>query len=43
MRLIAGRSPTDFEQQQLEAYAASHGLENACRLLFNLSEFVYLD
>ena len=43
MQLIAGRSPTPLEQEQLESYASLHGLENACRVLFNLSEFVYLD
>ena len=31
------------ELDQLVAYARSHGLANMCRLLFNLSEFVYLD
>ena len=43
MQLVAGRSPTEQEQEQLEAYAATHGLDNLCRVLFNLSEFMYLD
>ncbi|MEO8496353.1 MAG: DUF1553 domain-containing protein, partial [Planctomycetota bacterium] len=43
MRLVAGRPPTASEQQQLEAYAETHGMANLCRVLFNLSEFVYLD
>jgi hypothetical protein len=43
IQLVAGRSPTEQEQEQLEAYAASHGLDNLCRVLFNLSEFMYLD
>ena len=41
--LITGRGPTDHEHQQLTRYAARFGLENLCRLLFNLSEFIYLD
>ena len=43
MELAVGRTPTDEEHQALTAYAARHGLENLCRLLFNLSEFMYLD
>ncbi len=43
MWLVAGRTPTASEQQRLEDYASQHGLANACRLLWNLSEFVYLD
>ena len=43
MQLVAGRSPTDPEQQQLAAYATQHGIDNLCRVLFNLSEFMYLD
>ncbi|MBC8354878.1 MAG: PSD1 domain-containing protein [Planctomycetes bacterium] len=43
MQLVASRSPTTKEHQQLEAYAQTHGLANTCRVLFNLSEFVYLD
>jgi hypothetical protein len=27
----------------LEQYAQKHGLQNLCRVLFNLSEFTYLD
>ena len=43
MRLVVGRPPTDDEQQAFHAFAAKHGLHNFCRVLFNLSEFVYLD
>ena len=43
MRLVAGRSLTASEREQLENYASTYGIENACRVLFNLSEFVYLD
>ena len=41
--LITGRPPRPTEQQQLTAYARQFGLNNLCRLLFNLSEFVYID
>ncbi len=42
-RLVCGRSPSDEEQKQMRAYVEHHGLPNLCRMLFNLSEFVYLD
>ena len=38
-----GRKPTDTESADLAAYAAKHGLPNACRLLFNLNEFSFVD
>ena len=43
MRLIAGRSPTDAERAEFTAYADQHGLDNLCRVLFNVSEFVFVD
>ncbi len=43
MRLITQREPTDWEHEQLANYAREYGLENLCRYLFNLSEFVFLD
>jgi hypothetical protein len=43
VQLTLQREPTPPEQQQLEAYAAEHGLANLCLVMFNLSEFVYLD
>ena len=43
MRLTVGRTPSAEEEQKLAAYAGQHGLSNLCRLLFNLSEFVYID
>ena len=43
MRLIAGRSPGAAEQTLFADYAKQHGLPSLCRVLFNLSEFVYLD
>ena len=27
----------------LHTYAQTHGLQNLCRVLFNLSEFTYVD
>lgn len=41
--LVWNRSPTKAEAGQLTHYAQKHGLENFCRLLFNSSEFVFLD
>jgi mono/diheme cytochrome c family protein len=41
--LALGRLPTESEQRTLEHYAREHGLPNACRLLFNLNEFVFVD
>ncbi len=43
MWLATGRAPTELEQTQLSAFAQEHGLANLCRVLFNLSEFIYLD
>jgi hypothetical protein len=43
VQLTLGRDPTGDEQDQFEAYADKHGLANLCRVMFNLSEFVYLD
>ncbi len=42
-RLALGRRPTADEQSALAAYASAHGMANACRLLFNLNEFVFID
>jgi hypothetical protein len=42
-RLALGRRPTVEEQSALGQYAAKHGMANACRLLFNLNEFVFVD
>ena len=41
--LISGRTASPVERQQLSRYATQFGLPNLCRLLFNLSEFVYID
>jgi hypothetical protein len=43
MLLVAQRQPTAAEREELLRYGHAHGLANVCRLLFNLSEFVYVD
>jgi hypothetical protein len=42
-RLALARRPTAAERDALAAYAKKHGLANACRLLFNANEFVFVD
>jgi hypothetical protein len=42
-RLAFGRRPMAEEQAALAGYANRHGLANACRLLFNANEFVFVD
>jgi cytochrome c553 len=42
-RLALSRSPTDAELLPLTAFAQQHGLTNACRLLLNMNEFVFVD
>jgi hypothetical protein len=42
-RLVVGRRPTAGERDAWVGYARKHGLANACRLLFNLNEFVFVD
>jgi hypothetical protein len=42
-RIALGRPPTDNERDSLARYAKKHGLANACRLLFNTNEFVFVD
>jgi hypothetical protein len=41
--LALSRSPTQPEFQTLSAYTAKHGMTNACRLLFNSTEFMFAD
>jgi mono/diheme cytochrome c family protein len=41
--LALGRPPTDGELAAVAAYAEAHGLENACRALFNSNEFMFVD
>lgn len=42
-RLALAREPSPSEQAELTAYAKQHGLASACRVLFNLSEFMFID
>lgn len=41
--MALGRPASCDEVTALVAYAQQHGLENLCRLLFNLNEFVFVD
>ncbi|WP_406698664.1 DUF1553 domain-containing protein [Singulisphaera sp. Ch08] len=41
--LTLGRPPRSDERAVLVAFAEKHGLANACRLLFNTNEFVFVD
>jgi hypothetical protein len=40
---IFGRRPASAEANAVERYAARHGLANACRVLLNSNEFVFVD
>jgi hypothetical protein len=42
-RLAFGRLPQAAERSALSAYAEEHGLANACRVLLNTNEFVFVD
>ena len=42
-RFALGRPPAEAERAELTRYAAAHGLPNACRVILNLSEFLYVD
>jgi cytochrome c553 len=41
--LILNREPTPREASAVGEYAARHGLANACRVLLNSNEFVFVD
>ena len=43
VRIALGRGPTEKELEALTAYAEKYGLANACRVVFNLNEFVFVD
>lgn len=43
MLRVAGRLPAEDERAELVDYAKRHGMQNLCRMLFNLSEFVFID
>ena len=42
-RLVLRRDPGQSELADLSAYATKHGLAQACRVLFNTNEFVFVD
>jgi cytochrome c553 len=43
VRLALGREPTTMERKALASFAREHGLANACRVILNLNEFVFVD
>ena len=43
IRLTLQRDPTDHERTVLTNYARQHGLPNACRVLLNSNEFLFVD
>ena len=43
IQLTLGRNITKDERVLLEAYQKKHGLPSTCRIIFNLSEFSYVD
>jgi hypothetical protein len=42
-KLAFGRTPGADEKEALTTYAKKHGLANACRVLFNANEFIFID
>ena len=42
-RLVTGRKPSKEEHTAFRQYTTSHGLTNLSRVLFNLSELVFID
>lgn len=42
-QLLTGRAPNRDEIRLLTEYAEQHGMENLCRVLFNLNEFIFVD
>ena len=42
-RLMLQRPPTERETAVLTAYIQRHGLANACHVLLNSNEFLYVD
>jgi hypothetical protein len=43
VRLALGRDPTPAERDELTRHADRHGLAETCRLIFNLTEFAFVD
>jgi hypothetical protein len=42
-KLVLLRDPSPSESRRWEAYAARHGLANACRMMLNTNEFVFVN
>jgi hypothetical protein len=42
-RLAFAREPTESEITPMVEYAKRHGMASACRLMFNMNEFVFID
>ena len=42
-RLALARDPSTKERDALVNYAKEYGLANACRVILNLNEFVFVD
>jgi hypothetical protein len=42
-QLVLNREPTAVELQSVSAYAQQHGLANACRVLLNCNEFLFVN
>ena len=42
-RLALNRRPTGAEMQMLAPFAQKYGMPNLCRLIFNTSEFMFVD
>ena len=42
-RLALNRRPTSAELRQLVPFAQKHGMASVCRVIFNTSEFMFVD
>ena len=42
-RIALSREPAARERQLFTEFIRAHGLANACRTIFNLNEFVFID
>jgi hypothetical protein len=42
-QLTLNRLPSASEMKKLEPFARKHGTPNLCRLIFNTSEFMFVD
>lgn len=42
-RLALGRNPKETERTAMMAFVKDHGLTNACRVMWNLNEFAFVD